>query len=243
MVSEATLAGAPGPSDDGAAAALSTGAARVWLCGDAALSRTLADLMRTAGHRTHTDAGHPDAGTADALAEAGMHAALAALGGLDAMVYVQSGATAAGPDSADVLALTQAQAGGFLARAREAVRAMAAARTPGNLVCICDIAGVAGRAGRAAAATASGALLGMTRALAKELGRQQIAVNAIACGPLAAAAHDTPTLTPAERELFAAMGLGAPVEPAELARTLGLLVSGGHGMTGQVLRLDHGLVI
>jgi NAD(P)-dependent dehydrogenase (short-subunit alcohol dehydrogenase family) len=240
MVSRQVPAGRGTRGDGELATARADGAARVRLCGDADLSLLLEGPLRGDGFRLHTDAG---GGGADG-ADAGCAAAAAALGGIDAMVYAGlaprvSAATA----TSDVLTLTSAQAGGFLAHAREAVRVMAAARTAGNLVCICDIAGIAGRAGQTAAATASGALLGMTRALAKELGRQRISVNAIACGPIAVGGDDAGALTTAERELFAAMGLGGPLAPAELARTLGLLVSGGHGMTGQVLRLDHGLVI
>ncbi len=234
---------------------------RVWLYGGGGLCEPLADLLRAGpvgqrngergwvlrylagrllragGTSTHCSPGPPAGQAADSYAEQELGSALQRLGGLDALVYVVD-PNPAGP----VMETTRRVAGGFLACAREAVRSMANGRVAGNLVCVCDIAGLAGRSGRAAAASASGALMGMVRALAKEVGRQQIAVNALACGPMAIPGQATQHLTEHETELFQAMGIGQPLQPEELAATLSLLVRGGHGMTGQVLRLDHGLV-
>lgn len=228
--------------------------ARVWLCGDAALGAGLAAWLGGAGLATHVSPGAATAEAADAHAEVALASAVAALGSIDALVYL-----ALTDPPPPVTAAAALVASGFLACAREAVRNMASADLPGNLVVVCDLAGVTGRGGRAAAAAASGALLGMVRALAKELGRQRVAVNALACGPLAIPSGDQPPppsaaaappalgcrnpLTPVEAEMFAAMGLGAPLQLPELAATVRHLVVGGHGLTGQVLRLDHGLVI
>lgn len=218
---------------------------RVWLYGGGDLCVPLADLLqagpvgRRAGDaRTHCSPGPAPDQAADDYAEQEVGQALQRLGGLDALVYL------ADPDhTGPVVDTTIKAAGGFLACAREAVRSMAAEGVAGNLVCVSDIAGLTGRGGRAVAASAAGALLGMVRALAKEVGRQGISVNALACGPTAIPGHQTEQLTEQEKQLFEAMGIGQPLQPEELVATLSLLVRGGHGITGQVLRLDHGLVI
>jgi len=211
---------------------------RVWISGGWEWCTSLGYLLEAGGVRTHCSPG-PAAGlAADTYAELEIGRAREHLGGLDALVYLADRQA-----QEPVVAAVMQAAGGFLACAREAVRLMASQGVAGNLVCVCDIAGVAGRAGRSSAACASGALLGMVRGLAKELGRQEISVNALACGPMADVGTDEDRLSEAEAKLFAVMGLGQPLAPWELAATLGLLVRGGHGMTGQVLHLDHGLVI
>jgi len=115
-------------------------------------------------------------------------------------------------------------------------------RTPGSIVALCDIAGLCGREGLAASAAASGALLGMARSLAKDLGRRQIAVNAV-CHGFVAGLDTGSALNGAEQRLFGAMGLGKPVTAAMLAADVLFLAGGGHGLTGQVLHADDGLVI
>lgn len=235
---------------------------RVWLYGGGTLCVPLAGLLRTdaTGTRTsrlgltlrhvvrrmlpsgdvrvHCSPGPGTDQPDDVYAEREIELAVERLGGLDALVYI------AERDSiGSAVEETVRAASGFLACAREAVRSMAAQGVAGNLVCVCDITGVAGRGGRAAAASASGALLAMVRALAKEVGRQGVSVNALACGPMAIPGEQVERLTEQEAQLFEAMGLGHPLRPEELAATLSLMVRGGHGMTGQVLRLDHGLII
>ena len=235
---------------------------RVWLYGGGALCAPLAGLLqasvagsrapgrgwvlrylasrllRAGGVRTHCSPSPEPGPAADAYAEQEVGFALKRLGGIDALVFV------ANPDHGGAVVDTTLQAASdFLACTREAVRHMATKEVAGNLVGICDIAGLAGRSGRAAAASASGALIGMVRALAKEVGHQQISVNALACGPMELPGRDTEPLTESEAQLFELMGIGQPLRPEELATTLSLLVHGGHGMTGQVLRLDHGLII
>jgi len=235
---------------------------RVWLFGGQAQCAALAGLLQTgadatqrsgrgwspqqlAGRllhsgqaRTHCSPAAQAGQTADAYAEQEISRVLERFGGVDALVYI-----ADRDDGAAAVEFAIRVASDFLACAREAVRSMAGQGVAGNLVCICDIAGVIGRGGRAAAAAGSAALLGMVRALAKEVGRQGISVNALACGPLAVPGQPAERLSEQEAQLFEAMGVGQPLRPEELAATLALLVRGGHGMTGQVLRLDHGLVI
>lgn len=223
-------------------AALADPAPRLWLHGGGALGALLDDALRTAGAQVHTPTATASAATGHgAAAEAACAAATAALAGLDALVLVDA-PRAAGADPGAVIdaALTATQT--LLGCAKAASGHWTRTRTPGGIVVVCDIAGLCGREGLAATAAASGALLGMVRSLAKELGRRQIAVNAV-CHGFVAGLDTGSALNGAEQRLFGAMGLGRPVAPAALAANVLFLARGGHGLTGQVLHADDGLVI
>ncbi|MBB3860912.1 NAD(P)-dependent dehydrogenase (short-subunit alcohol dehydrogenase family) [Novosphingobium hassiacum] len=90
------------------------------------------------------------------------------------------------------------------------------------------------------------ALLGLTTTLAKELGRDGIAVNAIAPGMTASEAGLalTPPDSPYVKIAEAKAALRAFGEPDELVGALLLLCSAaGRWMTGQVLNVDGGIVL
>jgi NAD(P)-dependent dehydrogenase (short-subunit alcohol dehydrogenase family) len=91
--------------------------------------------------------------------------------------------------------------------------------------------------------TSKGALLGMTRALARELGPGGVTVNAVAPGltPTPASVSDMPP------ELFEAVldqqAVKRPLDPTDIAGAVAYLASAEAGaLTGQALRVDGGLV-
>lgn len=221
-------------------APLAASAPRLWLHGDGPLSGLLAEALCAAGAAVHAHAPQANAG-AGADAEAACTTAAGALDGLDALVCVADPLpVAATADAVVTAALVATQR--LLGSAKAATGHWTRARTPGSIVVVCDIAGLCGREGLAASAAASGALLGMARSLAKELGRRQIAVNAV-CHGFVAGLDTGSALNGAEQRLFGAMGLGKPVTAAMLAADVLFLAGGGHGLTGQVLHADDGLVI
>jgi len=88
---------------------------------------------------------------------------------------------------------------------------------------------------------AKASLIGLTKALARELGPKKIRVNAVAPGPT-----DTRILTDAERtsEYTSKLPLGRLGKPEEIAATIAFLCSvDGAWFTGQVISPNGGAVI
>jgi NAD(P)-dependent dehydrogenase (short-subunit alcohol dehydrogenase family) len=130
----------------------------------------------------------------------------------------------------------------YIALAKLAVQAMARAQRPGAIVAVCDIAGVCGRKGHADVSAAAGALIGATKCLAKELGRQNISVNAI-CHGIVPDLGVANTLSKPERQFFDMMGLARPGTIEHVVENIAHLIRNRHFMTGQVLHVDDGLVM
>ena len=130
-----------------------------------------------------------------------------------------------------------------LSASREAARRMAGG---GTIVNLASIAGLRGGAGISAYSTSKAAVIGMTRALAAELGPLQIRVNAVAPGVI-----DTPGVR-AQLEPLRAQGidvdrriaanpLGTAGEPAHVADVCLFLVSDlASFVTGVTLVADGG---
>ena len=158
----------------------------------------------------------------------------------DALVYLAPRPPADGVP--DLTGFVSAGVAGFVAAARSAVSSMARERRAGSLVVICDIAGIPGRQGRAAEATLSGALIGAVKCLAKELGRSRIAVNAV-CHGFVPELGSSDRLSRAEQRLFDMMRLGREGSLEHVVENVAHLVRGRHLLTGQVLHVDHGLIM
>lgn len=131
--------------------------------------------------------------------------------------------------------------GAFLCT-REMVRRLVDAKRPGSLIYVSSIAGTAGW-GPVHYATAKGGLLGMTRALARELGPKQIRANAICPGAI-----DTPMTQQLGPDMLAGLTMltplgriGATDDVAALAVYLASEESGF--VTGQAISPNGGLVI
>jgi 3-oxoacyl-[acyl-carrier protein] reductase len=116
-------------------------------------------------------------------------------------------------------------------------------RRSGAIVNISSIVGVHGNAGQTNYAASKAGLIGLTKALAKELGGRGIRVNAIAPGYIATELTDA--LPDAARDaILANTPLGRLGEPSDVARAVRFLCSDAAAfITGDVLAVDGGLGI
>ena len=116
-------------------------------------------------------------------------------------------------------------------------------RRRGSIVNISSVVGVHGNAGQTNYAASKAGLIGLTKALAKELGARGIRVNAIAPGYIATELTDA--LPDQAREaILANTPLGRLGDPADVARAVRFLCSDAAAfITGDVLAVDGGLGI
>jgi 3-oxoacyl-[acyl-carrier protein] reductase len=111
----------------------------------------------------------------------------------------------------------------------------------GRIVNISSIVGIGGNAGQANYAASKAGVLGLTRAVAKELAARGVCVNAIAPGYIATdmtASMDAKAAV----ELTARIPLRRIGSPEDVARAVDFLCGpGGDYVTGQTLVIDGGL--
>jgi len=108
----------------------------------------------------------------------------------------------------------------------------------GRIVNIASVTGLVGNRGQVAYAAAKGGLVGATRSLARELGKRQITVNAVAPGLI-----DTDMLGDLPREpLLARIPLGRLGRAQEVADLVAFLASDAAAyVNGQVVTIDGAL--
>jgi 3-oxoacyl-[acyl-carrier protein] reductase len=142
----------------------------------------------------------------------------------------------------DWRAVVDTNLGGAFFTCRAVARPMLKRRA-GAIVTMSSVVGVHGNAGQTNYAASKAGLIGLTKALAKELGGRGIRVNAIAPGYIATELTDA--LPEAAREaILAGTPLGRLGDPADVARAVRFLVSDAAAfVTGDVLAVDGGLGI
>lgn len=111
----------------------------------------------------------------------------------------------------------------------------------GRIVNVSSVSGQAGAAGQANYSAAKAGLLGLTRAIARELAPRGITCNAVAPGPIVTAmTEDMPAEWRAVME--ATVPLGRLGSPEEVAAVVGFLCSEPAGyVTGALVPVDGGL--
>lgn len=113
----------------------------------------------------------------------------------------------------------------------------------GRIVTVSSVGAYAGAAGQANYAAAKAGLIGLTRALARELAPRSITANVVAPGPVA-----TPMTNalPEARQaaMAAAVPLGRMATPAEVAAAIAFLASDAAAyLTGVLLPVDGGMAM
>jgi len=124
--------------------------------------------------------------------------------------------------------------------ARAALRVMLRQDTGGSILNISSGSGVCGMAGQSNYSASKAGMIGLTKAIAKEVASRNITVNALAPGMVTT--DMTEELTNEYAEKFRQeIPLGRFAKPDEIARIAVFLVSDdARYMTGQVIRADGG---
>jgi 3-oxoacyl-[acyl-carrier protein] reductase len=126
---------------------------------------------------------------------------------------------------------------------RAALRNMLRQEGGGSILNIASISGVVGMAGQSNYAASKAGMIGLTKALAKEVASRNISVNALALGLVAT--EMSQSLEEGYRQkLLEQIPMKRFAEPAEVARIACFLLSkDARYITGQVVQADGGLAM
>ncbi len=212
---------------------------------EGSLERTRKEAERIAqesGRRTHVvvaDVAAPDA------ARAMVDEVVSELGRLDVLVN-NAGITRDGliarMSTEDFDAVIDVNLKGTFNCCKAAAKVMMKQRC-GRIINMSSVVGVFGNAGQANYAASKAGVIGIPRSLAKELGRRNITVNAVAPGFISTDMTDA--LTPEQQEAISSrIGLGRFGAPEDVAHLVGFLAGPDASyITGQVIDIDGGLTI
>lgn len=141
----------------------------------------------------------------------------------------------------DVEEVIQTNLTGAIQVARAFLRAKLVKRGPGRIVNISSIIGQRGYTGLAAYSASKAGLDGLTRALAREVGRLQVTVNSVAPGYLTT--EMSGTLADGQREqIVRRTPLGRLGEVADVVPVVRFLLGDGAAfVTGQTIVVDGGI--
>ncbi|MCB9683825.1 MAG: 3-oxoacyl-ACP reductase FabG [Alphaproteobacteria bacterium] len=111
----------------------------------------------------------------------------------------------------------------------------------GTIVNLTSIAGIRGNSGQANYAASKAAIIGLTKTLAREMGRRNITVNAVAPGfvPTDMTADVDPRVLEGAKEMVPMGRLGTCEDIAPIVRFLA--GPGARYLTGQVIAVDGGM--
>jgi 3-oxoacyl-[acyl-carrier protein] reductase len=122
------------------------------------------------------------------------------------------------------------------------VKGMLGARW-GRIVAVASASGVGGQIGQTHYSAAKGGLIAFTKALAKEVARYEVTVNAVAPGFIDTGILDAVPEEKIRRQLET-VPLGRMGRPEEVAALVAYLTSEEAGyVTGQTIRIDGGLIM
>ena len=110
----------------------------------------------------------------------------------------------------------------------------------GRIINISSVSGILGNAGQANYSASKAGVIGLTKAVARELASRGITANAVAPGFV-----ETEVLADAAKEnLLSQIPLGRPGNTKDIANAVLFLASDAAGyITGQVLSVDGGMAI